>query len=55
MRAPARHTFEEHTGELALRMEAPTLRSLFEQAGKALSEAMGEASRSADIEEVKVV
>jgi len=53
--APARHTFEEHTGELALRMEAPTLRSLFEQAGKALSEAMGEASRSADIEEVKVV
>jgi putative phosphoribosyl transferase len=51
----ARHTFGEHTGELALRLEAPTLRSLFEQAGKALSEAMGEASRSADIEEVKVV
>jgi putative phosphoribosyl transferase len=53
--APARHTFEEHTGELALRMEAPTLRSLFQQAGKALSEAMGGASRSLADKEVKVV
>jgi putative phosphoribosyl transferase len=39
--ASARHTFEDHIGELALRIEAPTLPMLFEEAGRALSEAMG--------------
>ncbi|HTP25239.1 MAG TPA: archease [Anaeromyxobacteraceae bacterium] len=37
----AHHAFEEHTGELALRIEAPTLSMLFEEAGRALSEVMG--------------
>jgi SHS2 domain-containing protein len=36
-----RHTFEEHTGELRIRIDAPTLPELFEEAGRALSEAMG--------------
>ncbi len=40
-RASARHAFEDHIGELALRVEAPTLPMLFEEAGRALSEAMG--------------
>ncbi len=39
--ASARHTFEDHVGELAVRIEAPTLPRLFEEAGRALSEAMG--------------
>jgi SHS2 domain-containing protein len=36
----ARHVIEEHTGELAIRLEAPTLRELFEEAGRALSATM---------------
>jgi putative phosphoribosyl transferase len=39
--ASARHAFEDHIGELALRIEAPTLPVLFEEAGRALSKAMG--------------
>jgi SHS2 domain-containing protein len=35
------HALEEHTGELKLRIEAPSLPELFAEAGKALAEAMG--------------
>ncbi len=33
----ASHTFEEHTGELRLRIDAPTLAELFAEAGRALA------------------
>ncbi len=36
----SRHVVEEHKGELALRIEAATLPGLFEEAARALSEAM---------------
>jgi SHS2 domain-containing protein len=39
--AHASHILEEHTGELKLRIEAPTLPELFAEAGRALAEAMG--------------
>lgn len=35
------YTFEEHTGELEVRLEAPTLAGLFLEAGRALAEVMG--------------
>jgi SHS2 domain-containing protein len=41
MDAPGTHSFEEHTGELKIRLEAPTLRGLFAEAGRALAEVMG--------------
>ena len=34
----ARHSFEEHTGEVRLEVEASTLEDLFAQAGRALAE-----------------
>lgn len=37
---PGRHEFEGETSELRVRVEAPTRRELFEQAGRALAEAM---------------
>jgi SHS2 domain-containing protein len=43
----ARHSFVEHTSEVELWLEAPTLAALFVQAGKALAELMlGEATGS---------
>jgi SHS2 domain-containing protein len=39
--ARASHALEEHTGELKLRIEAPSLPELFAEAGRALAEAMG--------------
>ncbi len=38
--AGATHTLDEHTGELKLRIEAPTLPEIFAEAGRALAEAM---------------
>lgn len=35
-----RHVVEEHVGELAFRLEAPTLTELFEEAGRALAGVM---------------
>jgi SHS2 domain-containing protein len=35
---PAHHRFEDHTGEVAVTIEAPTLPELFVQAGRALAE-----------------
>lgn len=35
--AAASHAFEEHTGELRLRVDAPTLAELFAEAGRALA------------------
>lgn len=32
------HTFEEHTGELRLRLDSPTLEGLFTEAARALAE-----------------
>ncbi len=40
-RERTRHSVEEHTGELQLRIDAATLPELFEEAARALSEAMG--------------
>lgn len=37
-----RHRFVEHTGELELRLEAPDLASLLEEAARALAEIMAE-------------
>ncbi|MBI3185869.1 MAG: archease [Myxococcales bacterium] len=33
-----RHSFEEHTGEVLVRLEAPSLEGLFAEAGRALAE-----------------
>lgn len=38
--ASARHIFEDHVGEVRLRIEAPTLAELFEQAARGLAELM---------------
>lgn len=38
----ARHTLEDHTGEIELRLEAATLGELFAEAARALAEIMGE-------------
>jgi SHS2 domain-containing protein len=35
-----RHAFEEHTGEVRLRVEAPTLAGLFEEAARGMAELM---------------
>jgi SHS2 domain-containing protein len=35
---PSRHSFEDHTSEVELRLEAPTLEELFVEAGRALAE-----------------
>jgi SHS2 domain-containing protein len=37
-----RHRFVEHTGELELRVDAPDLASLFEEAARALADVMAE-------------
>ncbi len=37
----ARHSFEEHTSEVKVHLEAPTLETLFSEAGLALAEVMG--------------
>ena len=34
----ASHTFEEHTGEVLLRLRAPTLEEIFVEAGRGLAE-----------------
>lgn len=36
----ASHSFEEHRGELEIRIDAPSLPALFAEAGRALAEAM---------------
>jgi SHS2 domain-containing protein len=40
MAAIASHSFEEHRGELEIRIEAPSLPALFAEAGRALAEVM---------------
>ncbi|MGZ6123950.1 MAG: archease [Myxococcales bacterium] len=42
----ARHVFEEHVGEVQMRIEAPTLAELFAQAGRALAELVAGAPES---------
>ncbi len=52
----AQHTFEEHRGEVRLRVEAETLRAVFEEAARALCElTAGECTVPADAMPVKVV
>jgi protein archease len=51
----ARHVFEDHTGELALRVEASTAAGLFEEAGRALLELMSGEGRSHDLDVEEVV
>jgi SHS2 domain-containing protein len=57
MTREARHFFEEHTGEVRVRLEAPTLPELFAEAGRALGELVGpdEGSRGALHEDEEVV
>jgi SHS2 domain-containing protein len=38
--ATATHSFEEHRGELEIRIDAPSLPALFAEAGRALAEVM---------------
>lgn len=40
------HVFEDHTAEVRLRITAPTLAGLFEEAGRAIAELMLEAASS---------
>jgi len=40
MATVASHSFEEHRGELEIRIEAPSLQALFAEAGRALAEMM---------------
>lgn len=40
MATVASHSFEEHRGELEIRIEAPSLPALFAEAGRALAEMM---------------
>jgi SHS2 domain-containing protein len=48
MRAP-HHTYEEHVSEVRLRIEARSLRELFEEAGRALAELSAEADAEATL------
>ena len=50
MTAVARHSFEDHTGEVRLRLEAPTLAALFEEAALGLAELMLEGPSDANEE-----
>ncbi len=43
-----RHAFEEHTSEVRVRLWAPSLAALFEEAGRALGELMGEGATGAE-------
>lgn len=52
--ARARHRFDDHTGEVRLSVEAPTLAALFEEAGLALAELMLDESGEPSPEAQKV-
>ena len=57
MKAGPRHRFVEHTGELELRVEAPTLAALLEEGARALAEVMAEDASgppTASLERVEV-
>jgi SHS2 domain-containing protein len=49
------HAFEDHTGEVRLRVEAPTLAGLFEEAARGLSELMADAPGGAPVEAAETV
>ncbi len=52
----AQHTFDEHRGEVRLRVEAETLRAVFEEAARALCElTAGECTAPMDALPVRVV
>ncbi len=42
MPSTGRHELQEHTGEMLLRIEAPSLADLFAEAGRALAEVLAE-------------
>ena len=50
-----RHVFEEHVGEVQMRVEAPTLADLFAQAGRALAELLVEPPGSDALREAESV
>jgi SHS2 domain-containing protein len=55
MERVARHSFDEHRGEVRLRIDAPTLNDVFEEAARALCELMaGDLAAGADGEEIRV-
>ncbi len=47
MAVRAEHSFEEHRGELEIRIEGPTLPAVFAEAGRALAEVMDATSLEA--------
>lgn len=52
----SQHTFDEHRGEVRLRVEAETLRAVFEEAARALCElTAGECTAPVDAPPVRVV
>jgi len=48
--AASRHTFEDHVGEIRLRLEAPTLPGLFEEAARGLADLIAETTAESDDE-----
>ena len=51
----SRHTFEEHVGEVQIRIDAPTLAELFAEAGRALAELFLEEPRPDAVRESEEV
>ncbi len=49
MAARAEHSFEEHRGELEIRVDGPTLAAVFAEAGRALAELMDATSLEAPV------
>ena len=49
------HSFEDHVGEVRLRVEAPTLAGLFEEAARGLAELMAEGVSGKDDERGETV
>lgn len=48
------HAFEDHTGELRIRLRAHSLAELFEEAARALGEVMGESEGATESERVSL-
>ena len=53
-RVTPHHEFRDHTGEVRLSVEAPTLAGLFEEAARGFSELVAEATSETDVEERRV-
>jgi SHS2 domain-containing protein len=49
------HTFEDHVGEVRMRVDAPTLASLFEEAARGIADLMLETTSAVDAAGVEAV